>query len=112
MTREVMVNFHGTKLPTKFLDTEVHVKTVTSVVSSTVEITPTPSYLTLTITPTVAQPSDIPVMPKINDLQEKQSEEEEKESGVYASQTLLATQKQESHEAPQQSTHAWGHQKV
>eukprot|EP00090_Calanus_glacialis_P009843 TRINITY_DN18235_c0_g1_i2.p1 TRINITY_DN18235_c0_g1~~TRINITY_DN18235_c0_g1_i2.p1 ORF type:complete len:329 (+),score=83.17 TRINITY_DN18235_c0_g1_i2:39-989(+) len=80
MTRELLVNFHGKKLPTQILDTEIHVETVTSVLSSTIEITPTPSYLTLTVTPTVTQPSAVPVISKINDLLAKQRQEQERKN--------------------------------
>ena len=65
MTRELLVNYHGKKLPTQILDTQVHVETITLVISSTIEITPTPSYLTLTVTPTLTQPSTVPVISKI-----------------------------------------------
>ena len=58
-----MVNFHGKKLPTQILDTEVKVQNVTSVISRTVEITPTPTWQTLTITTTVLQPPAPPQFP-------------------------------------------------
>ena len=80
MTRELLVNFHGKKLPTQILDTEIHVETVTSVLSSTIQITPTPSYITLTVTPTVTQPSTVPVISKINDLLAKQRQEQERKN--------------------------------
>jgi len=53
LTRELLVNFHGKKLPTQILDVEVQVQNVTSVISSTVEITPTPTWETVTVTTTV-----------------------------------------------------------
>merc|ERR1712179_193857 len=45
------------------LDIEVKVQNVTSVISSTVEITPTPTWQTLTVTSTVLQPPTIPQLP-------------------------------------------------
>merc|ERR1719184_514617 len=71
LTRELLVNFHGKKLPTQILDVEVKVQTVTSVISSTLEITPTPSWQTLTITKTLPpvspthSPSPAPVISNI-----------------------------------------------
>jgi len=43
LTREIDIMFRGKKIPTQILDTEVQYQTMTSTISRTIEITPTPS---------------------------------------------------------------------
>merc|ERR1711892_756130 len=79
LTRELLVNFHGTKLATQILDMEVKVETVTSVISSTVEITPTPTWQTFTLTKTASPPTSIP---NINLIPAQQWQDQEKNKQI------------------------------
>eukprot|EP00090_Calanus_glacialis_P001407 TRINITY_DN11001_c0_g1_i1.p1 TRINITY_DN11001_c0_g1~~TRINITY_DN11001_c0_g1_i1.p1 ORF type:complete len:482 (+),score=124.27 TRINITY_DN11001_c0_g1_i1:103-1548(+) len=82
LSKEIGIYFHGKRIPTHILDTEVQVQTVTSTISSTVEITPTPTWQTITITPTVTQAplSLAPAVPNINILLAMKRQEQERKS--------------------------------
>jgi len=78
LTKEIGIYYHGKRIPTHILDTEVQVQTLTSTLSSTVEITPTPTWQTVTITPTATQPPPTqPPAPDIAQLLAVQSNEHE-----------------------------------
>ena len=79
-TQELVVNFHGRRIPTQLLEDEEVTSTVTTVVSSTVEITPSPSweFVTITPTPTVTESEVIPPPQTVNSLLLRQRIEQEK----------------------------------
>ena len=79
-TQELVVNFHGRRIPTQLLEEEEVTSTVTTVVSSTVEITPSPSweFVTITPTPTVTESEVIPPPQTVNSLLLRQRIEQEK----------------------------------
>ena len=82
MTRELLVNFRGRKLPTQILDVEEKVEEVTSVISKIIEITPTPSIKESFGASTVHQQpkrhqlvdvkkEEVPELPRSIDVREK-----------------------------------------
>lgn len=79
-TQELVVNFHGRRIPTQLLEEEEVTSTVRTVVSSTVEITPTPfwEFVTITPTPTVTESLVIPPPETVNSLLLRQRIEQEK----------------------------------
>jgi len=82
LTRELLVNFRGRKLPTQILDVEEKVEEVTSVISKIIEITPTPSIKESFGASTVHQQpkrhqlvdvkkEEVPELPRSIDVREK-----------------------------------------
>ncbi|XP_023323580.1 uncharacterized protein LOC111697717 [Eurytemora carolleeae] len=51
-TTELPIHFHGRVIVRSIYDTESRVETVTSIITKSTEITPTPTWTTFTITPT------------------------------------------------------------
>jgi hypothetical protein len=92
LTREIAIFYRGNRIPTHILDTEVQVQTVTSTLSRTVEITPTPTWQTITITPIVTRPppfaSSSPTVPELNLLLVKQKQEQERKALIDQIQSL------------------------
>lgn len=74
ITQEINIFLHGRKIPTHIIETKVEVETSSSVVSSTIKVTPTPTWQTITVTPTVTPPTP----PSINFNQLLQDKETEK----------------------------------
>ena len=90
LTTEIGVYFHGKRKLTPIVDTEVHVQTVISTFTRTTEITPTPTWQTVTITPTVAPPLPSPASPspaQINALLAKRRNVQERETPVRLIET-------------------------
>ena len=89
-TQELIVNFHGRRIPTQLLEEEEVTSTVTSVVSSTIEITPTPSwqFVTITPTPTLTESVVIPPPHTVNSLLLRQRIEQEKQALMERIQVL------------------------
>jgi len=56
VSKEIGIYYHGKRIPTHILETETQVQTVTSTMSSVLEITPSPIWETVTVTPTVTLP--------------------------------------------------------
>jgi len=91
LTREIGVYFHGKRIPTHILDTEIQVQTVTSTLSRTIQITPTPSWQTMTISPTATQtnlPTTTPSVANINYLLAKQRKEKERQALIDRIKTV------------------------
>jgi len=91
LTREIGVYFHGKRIPTHILDTEMQVQTVTSTLSRTIQITPTPSWQTMTISPTATQtnlPTITPSVANINYLLAKQRKEKERQALIDRIKTV------------------------
>ena len=80
LTKEIGIYFHGKRIPTHILDTEVQVQTATSTLSRVVEITPTPTWQTITITPavTLPPPPPAPPVPDISLLLARQRQEQDR----------------------------------
>lgn len=74
VSKEIGIYYHGKRIPTHIVDTEVEVQTVTSTMSTTMQITPTPTWKTITITPTVTTPSSTPKIPLIPTEQDAQKQ--------------------------------------
>ena len=89
-TQELVVNFHGRKINTQLLEEEEVTSTVTTVVSSTVEITPAPSWQFVTITPTPTQAESVVIPPQetVNSLLLRQRIEQEKQALMERIQVL------------------------
>merc|ERR1719278_558261 len=66
ITNELILNFNGRKVPTHIVEQSVVVKTSSSVVSTTIEITPTPTWQTIIVTPTATPPPPPPSPPPID----------------------------------------------
>ena len=80
LTREIVIHYHGKRIPTHILETDIQVQTVTSTRSSIVEITPTPTWQTITITPTVTQPPPpSPPPPSVLDINQLLASERQEE---------------------------------
>ena len=89
-TQDLVVNFHGRKINTQLLEEEEVTSTVTTVVSSTLEITPAPSwqFVTITPTPTLAESVVIPPPATVNSLLLLQRIEQEKQALMERIQVL------------------------
>jgi len=77
ITNELILNFNGRKVPTHIVEQSEVVKTSSSVVSTTIEITPTPTWQTIIVTPTATPPPPPPSPPQIDFqalLQQKEQE--------------------------------------
>merc|ERR1712088_621806 len=77
ITNELILNFNGRKVPTHIVEQSEVVKTSSSMVSTTVEITPTPTWQTIIVTPTATPPPPPPSPPPIDFqvlLQQKEQE--------------------------------------
>jgi len=66
ITNELILNFNGRKVPTHIVEQSKVVKTSSSVVSTTIEITPTPTWQTIIVTPTATPPPPPPSPPPID----------------------------------------------
>merc|ERR1719278_2128308 len=66
ITNELILNFNGRKGPTHIVEQSEVVKTSRSVVSTTIEITPTPTWQTIIVTPTATPPPPPPSPPPID----------------------------------------------
>ena len=66
ITNELILNFNGRKVPTHIVEQSEVVKTSSSVVSTTIEITPTPTWQTIIVTPTATPPPPPPSPPPID----------------------------------------------
>ena len=56
VTQDLVINFAGRKIATSIVEKEVVVSTTSSILSTTIEITPTPTWQTITITSTPTPP--------------------------------------------------------
>merc|ERR1719350_6446 len=77
ITNELILNFNGRKVPTHIVEQSEVVKTSSSMVSTTIEITPTPTWQTIIVTPTATPPPPPPSPPPIDFqalLQQKEQE--------------------------------------
>jgi len=77
ITNELILNFNGRKVPTHIVEQSEVVKTSSSLVSTTIEITPTPTWQTIIVTPTATPPPPPPSPPQIDFqalLQQKEQE--------------------------------------
>merc|ERR1719209_1780616 len=77
ITNELILNFNGRKVPTHTVEQSEVVKTSSSLVSTTIEITPTPTWQTIIVTPTATPPPPPPSPPPIDFqvlLQQKEQE--------------------------------------
>merc|ERR1719400_531965 len=77
ITNELILNFNGRKVPTHIVEQSEVVKTSSSLVSTTIEITPTPTWQTIIVTPTTTPPPPPPSPPPIDFqalLQQKEQE--------------------------------------
>merc|ERR1719350_157250 len=66
ITNELILNFNGRKVPTHIVEQSEVVKTLSSMVSTTIEITPTPTWQTIIVTPTATPPPPPPSPPPID----------------------------------------------
>jgi len=66
ITNELILNFNGRKVPTHIVEQSEVVKTSSSVISTTIEITPTPTWQTIIVTPTATPPPPPPSPPPID----------------------------------------------
>ena len=66
ITNELILNFNGRKVPTHIVEQSEVVKTSSSLVSTTIEITPTPTWQTIIVTPTATPPPPPPSPPPID----------------------------------------------
>merc|ERR1719209_2888687 len=66
ITNELILNFNGRKVPTHIVEQSEVVKTSSSMVSTTIEITPTPTWQTIIVTPTATPPPPPPSPPPID----------------------------------------------
>merc|ERR1719278_1644520 len=74
ITNELILNFNGRKVPTHIVEQSEVVKTSSSLVSTTIEITPTPTWQTIEITPTTTPPPPPPQIDFQAILQQKEQE--------------------------------------
>jgi len=77
ITNELILNFNGRKVPTHIVEQSEVVKISSSLVSTTIEITPTPTWQTIIVTPTATAPPPPPSPPQIDFqvlLQQKEQE--------------------------------------
>ena len=89
-TRELVVNFHGRKIPTQLLEEEVVTSTVEEMLTSTVEITPTPYWEYVTVTPSATETETVVTPPPetVNNLFLRQRIEQEKAALMERIQAL------------------------
>lgn len=66
ITNELILNFNGRKVPTHIVEQSEVVKISSSLVSTTIEITPTPTWQTIIVTPTATAPPPPPSPPQID----------------------------------------------
>ena len=66
ITNELILNFNGRKVPTHIVEQSEVVKTSSSLVSTTIEITPTPTWQTIIVAPTATPPPPPPSPPPID----------------------------------------------
>ena len=74
ITNELILNFNGRKVPTHIVEQSEVVKTSSSLVSTTIEITPTPTWQTIIVTPTTTPPPPPPQIDFQAILQQKEQE--------------------------------------
>ena len=66
ISKEIGIYFGGRRIPTHVIEQVLVVQTSSSVLSTTMEITPTPTWQTITVTPTVTVPPTPPPPPPVD----------------------------------------------